>query len=724
MKYLFTPLLYTLFVARLFAQCPTVPICPPDSTVYADLTSNEPWFWNSAPFTWDSLHQQSDLTDAPLPLVCIWPDTCGMGNLEVDFHLLLDLNSDGVQETRISSTDILPEGNFVFNNLFGGTDTLKYDNRPGFLRYHFEVLTEHVGDSLQFSLVWVSSMDTVPAQLPLGDHQLLWLITEGGDTDSCGYSFVVRDTTPPLLVCGPQINGNIPVSGKLTLWASDFLQTVNDNLTPSGLIQIAIRKKNTNETGFPLNPMGNPITKVEFACNEAGLTPVEHWVELWARDKAGNTTFCEVKVTVGLAVWDCNIHFTLLRICPHTEGGELIGNVKHEVDGANSFIGNFHYVRLQENPGCAIFHGDVPLYSDISISSTRNDNILNGVTTYDLVLISKHILGLQPLTSRYKMIAADANRSGSITTFDILTLRKLILGIDTALTSNTSWIFIPDSYVFPDTLNPFSPPFSTVEYIEDWIDSPDWRSTTGVKVGDVNGSAIPELNGTPVAEGRDLRMLSVGNTRVLSDNSFDYPVYITQNETTNGFQLSLQYDPELVEINAVESDQLPDFGAFNWSVPRVGELRISWSAGEAATVRRSEPLFRIKGRTLTEEMPGYWFNQVTSASWPSEMYDAAGNVYSLQLGEDAQRLEQMAVYAARPNPCTDVAVVPLELEEGAWLELALWDTQGRKLWNHAQFYEKGAHLLEIPSHLFPDSGCYYWRLNSGQHSVSGILVKE
>ncbi len=141
MKYLFTPLLYTLFVARLFAQCPTVPICPPDSTVYADLTSNEPWFWNSAPFTWDSLHQQSDLTDAPLPLVCIWPDTCGMGNLEVDFHLLLDLNSDGVQETRISSTDILPEGNFVFNNLFGGTDTLKYDNRPGFLRYHFEVLT-------------------------------------------------------------------------------------------------------------------------------------------------------------------------------------------------------------------------------------------------------------------------------------------------------------------------------------------------------------------------------------------------------------------------------------------------------------------------------------------------------------------------------------------------------------------------------------------------------
>ncbi|MBL7808023.1 MAG: hypothetical protein JNN28_09425 [Saprospiraceae bacterium] len=724
MKNLLTPLFYFLFVTRLFAQCPTVPVCQPDNILYADVTSNEVWFWNSPPFTWDSLHQQSNLTDAPLPLVCIWPDTCGMDNLEVNFQLLLDLNSDGVQETRISSTDDLPPGSFIFNNLFGGTDTLKYDNRTGFLRFHFEVLTERVGDSLQFSLVWVSSIDTVPAQLPLGNHQLLWLITEGGTTDSCGYSFVVRDTTPPLLVCSPALHVNMVVSGQLSLWASDFFQTASDNLTPSGLIQIAVRRKNVNESGFPLDSLGNPITRVDFTCWDAGFIPVEHIVELWSRDKAGNASFCYTTVSIGLGVWDCNFDPDILRICPFTEAKELIGNVKHTVSGTNPWLGNFNHVRWQEQPGCATFIGYISSSSDFTITPTRTDNILNGVTTYDLVLMSKHILGLQPLTSRYKMIAADANRSGTITTFDILTLRKLILGIDTALTSNTSWLFIPDSYVFPDTLNPFSASFPTVEYIENWVGWHDVRYFTGVKVGDVNGSAIPELNGNPVAESRGLRMLSAGNTRVLSDNSFDYPVYITQNETTNGFQLSLQYDPEMVEINAVESDQLPDFGAFNWSVPRAGELRISWSAGEAVLVTGRDPLFRIKGRSLTEEMPGYWFNQMTSATWPSEMYDAAGNIYALQIGEEAQKLEQMAVYAARPNPCTDVAVVPVELEQGAWLELEVWDTQGRMRWNHAQFYEKGAHLLEIPGWLLPDSGCYFWRLSSRLHSVSGKLVKE
>jgi hypothetical protein len=67
--------------------------------------------------------------------------------------------------------------------------------------------------------------------------------------------------------------------------------------------------------------------------------------------------------------------------------------------------------------------------ADFTITPVKDDNPLNGVTTYDLVLMSKHILGIEPLGSPYKMIAADANKSNSITTFDIVELRKLILGI-------------------------------------------------------------------------------------------------------------------------------------------------------------------------------------------------------------------------------------------------------------------------------------------------------
>jgi hypothetical protein len=67
--------------------------------------------------------------------------------------------------------------------------------------------------------------------------------------------------------------------------------------------------------------------------------------------------------------------------------------------------------------------------NNVWTSPELDDNPLNGVSTYDLVLIKNHIDGDLPFTSPYQYVAADINRSGTITTFDILELRNLILGI-------------------------------------------------------------------------------------------------------------------------------------------------------------------------------------------------------------------------------------------------------------------------------------------------------
>ena len=45
---------------------------------------------------------------------------------------------------------------------------------------------------------------------------------------------------------------------------------------------------------------------------------------------------------------------------------------------------------------------------------------IKGITTYDLVLITKHILGIQTFDSGYKIIAADADNSGTVTTLDVV----------------------------------------------------------------------------------------------------------------------------------------------------------------------------------------------------------------------------------------------------------------------------------------------------------------
>ncbi|MEZ4982948.1 MAG: hypothetical protein R2769_15465 [Saprospiraceae bacterium] len=59
----------------------------------------------------------------------------------------------------------------------------------------------------------------------------------------------------------------------------------------------------------------------------------------------------------------------------------------------------------------------------------KNDELLKGISTFDLVQLSKHILNVQNLNTPYTCIAGDVNKSGSISTLDMVSLQKVILRI-------------------------------------------------------------------------------------------------------------------------------------------------------------------------------------------------------------------------------------------------------------------------------------------------------
>ena len=129
---------------------------------------------------------------------------------------------------------------------------------------------------------------------------------------------------------------------------------------------------------------------------------------------------------------------------------------------------------------------------NFTISPEKNTAPTNGVLTFDLALLSKHILGLQPLDSPWKIIAAEVSGNNSVTTFDVVEIRKTILGLYTAFPASPSWRFYPASTVFADPTNPFQggPPATTIS-----VPNIQANFTTGnfygVKMGDVNNSADP-----------------------------------------------------------------------------------------------------------------------------------------------------------------------------------------------------------------------------------------
>ena len=120
---------------------------------------------------------------------------------------------------------------------------------------------------------------------------------------------------------------------------------------------------------------------------------------------------------------------------------------------------------------------------------SKNDDILNGVSTLDLIQIQKHILNTKPFGSPYQYIAADINRSGSVTTLDMIQLRKVILNIEPKFVNNSSWRFLDENHIFQNPADPLK------EYLPEsirvaYLGNPRHIGFIGIKIGDVNNSAI------------------------------------------------------------------------------------------------------------------------------------------------------------------------------------------------------------------------------------------
>ena len=123
------------------------------------------------------------------------------------------------------------------------------------------------------------------------------------------------------------------------------------------------------------------------------------------------------------------------------------------------------------------------------ITPVKNDNIINGLSAFDLLKIQKHLLNIEAFTSPIQMIAADANHSESLSALDLLVIQKVLLNQADTFPNNTSWRFVPEIFNLAstniETFNFQFPEFYSIENnFNDLI-----INFIGIKIGDTNESA-------------------------------------------------------------------------------------------------------------------------------------------------------------------------------------------------------------------------------------------
>lgn len=233
----------------------------------------------------------------------------------------------------------------------------------------------------------------------------------------------------------------------------------------------------------------------------------------------------------------------------------------------------------------------------------KNDNPLNGVSTFDLVLISKHILGLEPLNSPYKIIAADVNQSKSVTTFDIVEIRKLILGIYQSFPNSASWRFVRENYVFPNPANPFAKPFPERDTVF-VFETAERSAFVAVKTGDVNHTHVSGCNNFSEPEPRQTLVLEAAVCVAGKGDVISIPVSFSENTVCAAWQTALKFDPEALELLSAEPGALPgmDDDHFGLAQASRGELRVLWYAedGSETKIEAGKTLFRLVFRAKRE----------------------------------------------------------------------------------------------------------------------------
>lgn len=308
-------------------------------------------------------------------------------------------------------------------------------------------------------------------------------------------NMIATDTCAPVIECvnglnlQPEWDGNVFA----VIAATDLV--TSSSSTCSDSLHFSIYRSDDIVAGTEVpNPQGS--SSISLNCNQDCLGTVVLTVYAWDENYnpdavqpdgtvgGPNYSICEAYVLVsGLQFCECGGSSITISGSIETDNGEGVANVVVQLSGTSSGE------TTTNSDGGYAFSNLAP--GDYTVSPELDVFPLNGVTTFDVVLISRHILGIQTLGDPYKIIAADANNDRKITTVDLIHLRRLILAIDTNFASNTSWRFVPADYDFPVPTNPWFESFPEVFTFNDVINSTG-TDFIAIKIGDVNNSADPD----------------------------------------------------------------------------------------------------------------------------------------------------------------------------------------------------------------------------------------
>ncbi len=521
----------------------------------------------------------------------------------------------------------------------------------------------------------------------------------------------VKDVKAPTPYCrGSVVTATMPVNnGEIEIWAeADFDLGGVDNCD--------------DDLDIYFLDNGNKVDALLFDCEDI-VNGQRHQVRLqvYYEDDAGNSDYCEVILELQDNAND---------VCPNT-GSMIAGNVHTEelemVEEVMISIGasgvDYANQMMTEEDGEYAFTDLAN--SDYKVSGEKEDHPLNGVSTLDLVLIQKHILGIESFGSPYKIIAADANDDSSVTALDLIEIRKVILGVnDEFPNGQKSWRFPEANQTFVNPAIPF--PYNEEIRIIGLDESEMDQDFVAVKIGDVNATAtVNAFQNDNRIEKRTNRTLdfAIENVSLIKGSSVEIPVYADNMEDIIGFQTTLNFDTGAMTFEGYESGAM-DMQDSNFGLTESdnGTIAISWNSMEGETYDADEPLFYLNffaRENMTVDQRMYLSSSVAK----SEAYTSDLSTMNVGLNVRGHVSSDFVLYQNVPNPFSNETQITFSLPGNSDVTFTVYDLSGREIVRRTKDYTGGTHSIVLSKDELDATSVMYYKIESSYGTASKKMIQ-
>ena len=542
------------------------------------------------------------------------------------------------------------------------------------------------------------------------NHLVTWKVTDGcGNVASCETTFMVVDKKAPTPYC-VSLSTALMENGMVELWAIDFDLGAFDNCTAQEDLRFTFSDTPPEDD----SSYNEDLRSSAMIFDMQSVTPVDVYV--W--DEKGNADFCTVEIsTSGMS----NVSGRVF-----TEENVGVNDVDIRLNAA---LPEFPVLATTDENGEYSFDA-MPNAVDYELKAEKEDFATNGVSTLDLVLIQRHVIGLQNLTSPYKIIAADINRDDKVSSIDIVELRKVVLGIQEDFFANESWRFMEANQTFSDAQSPF--PVDEVRNISNLNGSEGFQDFIAIKVGDVNATASYNLVGEDIEVRSGATMtLEITDKVVVAGEQVEIAVNAADFIDVSGLQMTVEFNG--LTFNDVVGKGIA-VGASNVGVISDNVVTMSWSSNDA--VSTSDELFVITAVATQDGNISEMIN-VTDRVITPEAYTStplsAGTSTSLNSGFEIKNVElgirggntvalANELMQNEPNPFKESTTISYNLAKAGTVTLTVMDVAGKVIRTVNSEGTEGMNTISLEKSDLNTVGVLYYTIQSGDFSDTKKMI--